>query len=135
MEGNSIFNIPGAAKYILRSTEEEVEIIAYNQPEIGARTEKKDLTYKEGDWVTYIDSKGKEHIKEPLNYQLDFKPVANDLFQKMLDFASLKRTPNTRNNRIFEMVKTLMTGGCSEDNVVEIATKLVDKIGIDYETN
>jgi hypothetical protein len=36
------------------------------------------------DWVTYIDSKGKEHIKESLNIQLDFKPVVNDTFNTEL---------------------------------------------------
>ena len=50
--------MPIGGKSILRSTGEEVEIIDSQFGERGARTDE--------DWVTYIDSEGKEHIKEHL---------------------------------------------------------------------
>ena len=97
---NNTFTIPSfIGKSILRSAEEEVEIIDFNLPNRGMRTNSKDLTFEEGDWVTYIDSEGKEHIKEHLNIQFDFKPVMSDTFDKVFDFATNKM-PTTRNNRI-----------------------------------
>ena len=59
-------------KYIIRATGEEVEVIAYSQEDAGARS----FT----DWVTYIDSKGTEHIKEKgKNFKLDFKATTDVL--------------------------------------------------------
>ena len=134
MESN--FMMPIGGKSILRSTGEEVEIIDFNLPNKGMRTEPKDLTFEEGDWVTYIDSEGKEHIKEHLNIQLDFKPVINDTWSKVFDFAKYNKMPTTRNSRIFEVAKELYLNGNKGYGIkeaVEAATNLVDKVGIDME--
>ena len=98
---NKTFMMPPIAvpKFILRSTGEEVEVIDSEVKERGARSDE--------DWVTYIDSQGKEHIREHLNIQLDFKAVVNDTFNKVFDFAANKM-PTTRNNRIFEVAKELV---------------------------
>ena len=134
MESNT-FMMPIGGKSILRSTGEEVEVIDFNMPNRGMRTEPKDLTFEEGDWVTYIDSEGKEHIREHLNLQLDFKTVINDTFNKVFDFATNK-IPTTRNSRIFEVAKALYLDSeriYSIDGAVRTATKLVDEIGIETE--
>lgn len=124
MESNT-FMMPIDGKSILRSTGEEVEIIDSQTKERGARSDE--------DWVTYIDSQGKEHIREHLNMQLDFKPIQNDLFNKMLDIAK-PNYPTERNRRIFDVAKELYINsdrGYSLDEAVQVATNLVDKINID----
>jgi hypothetical protein len=124
MEANT-FMMPISGKSILRSTGEEVEIIDFEAKERGDRTDE--------DWVTYIDSGGKEHIKEPLNIQLDFKPVVNDAFNKVFDFATNKM-PTTRNSRIFEVAKSLYLDNerdYSIEAAVQVATKLVDEVGVE----
>jgi hypothetical protein len=128
------FAMPIGGKSILRSTGEEVEIVDFNTPNRGMRTKAKDLTFEEGDWVTYIDSNGKEHIKEHLNLQLDFKPVVNDTFNKVFDFATNKM-PTTRNSRIFEVAKEIIVhnGFLDINVVVSKATELVDRVGIETE--
>lgn len=134
MEKNT-FMMPIGGKSILRSTGEEVEVIDFNLPNRGMRTEPKDLTFEEGDWVTYIDSNGNEHIKEHLNIQLDFKPIVNDAFNKVFDFAKDKM-PTTRNSRIFEVAKELYLNGnrgYGINEAVEVATNLVDGVGIETE--
>ena len=133
MESNT-FMMPIASKYILRSTGEEVEVIDFNLPNRGTRTEPNPLLHEEGDWVTYIDSEGKEHIKEHLNIQLDFKTVANDTFGKLLDIAKPNKFPSTRNNRIFEVAKELVLKfQCDAEEAVRKATELVDEVGIETE--
>ena len=127
METN-IFMMPIGGKSILRSTGEEIEIIDFEAKERGDRTDE--------DWVTYIDSNGKEHIKEHLNFQLDFKPVVNDTWNKVFDFAKNNKMPTTRNCRIFEVAKELYLNGNRGYGIkeaVEAATNLVDKVGIDME--
>ncbi len=124
METNT-FMMPIGGKSILRSTGEEVEIIDSQLGERGARSDE--------DWVTYIDSEGKEHIKEHSNIQLDFKPVANDTFNKLIDIAKPHIT-TTRNNRIFEVAKELVLKfQCDAEEAVRKATELVDKVGIETE--
>ena len=133
MEANT-FMMPVGGKSILRSTGEEVEIIDFNLSNRGMRTKPKDLTFEEGDWVTYIDSNGNEHIKEHLNIQLDFKPVINDTFNKVFDFAKDNKMPTTRNCRIFEVAKALYLDNERDydiESAVQVATKLVDEIGIE----
>ena len=135
MESNT-FMMPIGSKSILRSTGEEVEIIDSYLPNRGARTKPNSLLHEEGDWVTYIDSEGKEHIKEHLNIQLDFKPVINDALNKVFEFAKDSKMPTTRNCRIFEVAKSIYLGSDKEypiDEAVEEATKLVDEIGIETE--
>ena len=124
METNT-FMMPIGSKSILRSTGEEVEIIDSEIKERGARSNE--------DWVTYIDSQGKEHIREHLNIQLDFKPVMNDTFNKVFDFATNKM-PTIRNSRIFEMAKALYLDNerdYSIEDAVQVATQLVDEVGIE----
>ena len=128
MEDKTYMIPPFGGKSILRSTGEEVEIIDAEIKERGARSEE--------DWVTYIDSNGNEHIKEHLNLQIDFKPVVNDTLNSMFYWAKNNKIPNTRNCRIFEVAKELFTNPQFADTVdkaVEVATKLVDKVGIETE--
>lgn len=125
MEDKTYMIPPIGGKSILRSTGEEVEIIDSEIKERGARNDE--------DWVTYIDSKGVEHIKEHLNIQLDFKPVINDTFDKVFDFATNKM-PTTRNSRIFEVAKELFFNhGYSPMAATSRAIELVDKVGIETE--
>lgn len=124
MEANT-FMMPIGGKSILRSTGEEVEIVDSELKERGVRSDE--------DWVTYIDSKGDEHIKEHLNIQLDFKPVVNDTFNKVFDFATNKMS-TTRNSRIFEVAKELVINhGYKIEVAVNKATELVDEVGIETE--
>lgn len=127
MEDKTYMIPPFGGKSILRNTGEEVEIIDAEIKERGARSDE--------DWVTYIDSNGKEHIKEHLNLQLDFKPVVNDTWNKVFDFAKNNKMPTTRNCRIYEVAKELCIKYTDEDinKIVELATKLVDKVGIETE--
>ena len=125
MEANT-FMMPIGGKSILRSTGEEVEIIDFEAKERGDRTDE--------DWVTYIDSNGKEHIKEHLNIQLDFKPVVNDIWNKVFDFAKNNKIPTTRNSRIFEVAKKLFFNyGYSPKAATSKAIELVDEVGIETE--
>ena len=112
--------------YVNRNTGEEVEIIAFNQVEDGARND--------NDWVTYIDSNGKEHIREHLNSQLDFKPSDKlmDIFNKIMSPPEFKQVeiPSSRNCRIFEVTKDLVIHKDYEiDAAIQKATELIDKIG------
>ena len=122
MEANT-FMMPIGGKSILRSTGEEVEIIDSQIRERGARSDE--------DWVTYIDSEGNEHIKEHLNIQLDFKPVVNDTWNKVFDFAKDNKMPTIRNSRIFEVAKELVKNGSHVSTAVSVATQLVDEVGIE----
>ncbi len=125
MESNT-FMMPIGGKSILRSTGEEVEIIDFEAKERGDRTDE--------DWVTYIDANGNEHIKEHLNLQLDFKPVVNDTWSKVLDFAKDNKMPTTRNCRIFEVAKELLLKfQFDAEEAVRKAIELVDKVGIETE--
>ena len=124
MESNTFMMPPIGGKSILRSTGEEVEIIDFETRIRGDRADE--------DWVTYIDNQGKEHIKEHLNIQLDFKPVVNDTFNKVFDFATNKM-PTTRNCRIFEVAKALVDHGSNVSTAVSIARQLVDEVGIETE--
>jgi hypothetical protein len=132
MEANT-FMMPIGGKSILRSTGEEVEIIDFNLPNRGTRTKPNPMFHEEGDWVTYIDSEGREHIKEHLNMQLDFKPVVNDTWNKVFDLAKGSKMPTTRNCRIFEVAKELVKNGSHVSNAVSTAIQLVDEVGIETE--
>lgn len=126
MEENKVFSFPtGYNKYILRSNGEEVEVVAFAQIEDGARSG--------DDWVTYIDSKGTEHIKEHLNLQLDFKAASNSLWDTMTELTKTSKYPSTRNNRIFELTKELIIkAGCVDvEEAIRKATEVVDMVGID----
>ena len=125
---NKTFMMPPIAvpKFILRSTGEEVEVIDSEIKERGARSDE--------DWVTYIDSQGKEHIREHLNIQLDFKVASNDTFNKLLDAAKSTNIPSTKNQRVFEVAKELVAHGRHDvSTAVSVARVLVDKVGIEYQ--
>ena len=125
MEQINNFAMP-MVKHELRKTGEEVEVIAFNQPESGARSDE--------DWVTYIDSEGKEHIREKLNMQLDFKVKGNNLMNSVLDMAKGSKFPSYRNNRVFEVAKELVINRnyLIREAVAE-ARYLVDEVGVEYE--
>lgn len=124
MEDKTFMIPPIGGKSIIRSTNEEVEIIDFEIKERGARSDE--------DWVTYIDSDGNEHIKEHLNFQFDFKPVVNDTWNKVFNFVKDNKMPTTRNCRIFEVAKEYILKWNIDTKVaVEIATKLVDEVGIE----
>ncbi len=120
---NSLNNMPVINKYIIRSTGEEVEIIDNYQQNKGERSSE--------DWVTYIDSKGVEHIKEHLNIQLDFKPGKDfiDLFGKVFDKPSFEpiKFPSTENIRLFETAKELIVHrNMSVEEAVNIGKQLAE---------
>lgn len=125
MNDNTFMIPPFGGKSILRSTGEEVEIIDSEIKERGARSDE--------DWVTYIDSNGKEYIKEHLNIQLDFKTVVSDTWNSMFDWAKNNKMPTTRNCRIFEVAKELVIKGTAVEIAVDKAIQLVDKVGIETE--
>jgi hypothetical protein len=127
------FKIPVANKYIIRSTGEEVEVIAFNLPNKGMRTEANENIYEQGDWVTYIDSEGKEHIRENLNIQLDFKAQVSDVLDKMLDVAKVNKYPTERNRRVFDTAqKLILNKAMSIEDAVDTAIELVDKVGVEF---
>lgn len=123
MEANNVVIPPIPGGCILRSTDEDVEVIAFYQKNDGSRSTE--------DWVTYIDSRGTEHIKENLNIQLDFKSQANNMLEKLMETPSFKNMPTERNRRVFEASEELVKTGYCVDNAVSIATELVDKVGIE----
>ena len=114
---------PIGGKSILRSTGEEIEIIDSEIKERGTRSDE--------DLVTYIDSKGVEHIKENLNIQLDFKPGKDfiDLFGKVFDKPSFEpiKFPSTENTRLFETAKELIVHrNMSVEEAVNIGKQLAE---------
>ena len=118
-----LFNLPSIGmKYTLRSTGEEVEVIAYGLEEQGVRGE--------GDWVTYIDSNGKEHIKEHLNIQLDLKTsdAISKAFSNLLSPPKYE-VPSTENSRLYETAKGLIVEKeYSVERAVAIAKRFVREI-------
>lgn len=111
--------------YVLRSTNEEVEVTSFNQVSKGERSEE--------DWVTYIDKDGVEHIKEHLNMELDFK--ASDLMLKFLGemfkaptFESKPiKLPDISVGRAFEVAKSLYVNGASVNDAIDEAERFMDK--------
>ena len=123
MEDKNYMIPPIGGKSILRNTGEEVEVIDSEFKERGARSDE--------DWVTYIDSKGVEHIKENLNIQLDFKPSKDfiDLFGKVFDKPSFEpiKFPSTENTRLFETAKELIVHrNMSVEEAVNIGKQLAE---------
>lgn len=104
----------------LRKSGEPVEIIAFFNMEDGARNNK--------DWVSYIDSKGNEHIKEHLNIQFDFKD--DDPLKKQLD-GLLEQTKmiDPWESRRYELVqKMVIDKGLSVDDAVFFADSIIAKL-------
>lgn len=95
--GDTIFPL----QYSLRKTGEDVEIIAFNETEIGARSA--------GDWVSYIGADGTEHIKEPLTLSFDFKSRGKmaGLLDKILEGPKYEPLllPDIWETRVYEFAK------------------------------
>lgn len=117
--------------YVLRSTNEDVEVTSFNQVSKGERSEE--------DWVTYIDKDGVEHIKEHLNMELDFK--ASDLMLKFLGemfktptFESKPiKLPDISVGRAFEVAKSLYVSGDSANDAIDKAERFMDKFDQRFE--
>lgn len=128
MEENKVTPSITTYKSIIRKTGEEVEIIAFNQPNNGERSDE--------DWITYIDSKGEEHIKEHLNLQLDFKPC--DMFDKLKSMWNTPtfntKFPSSCNIRYYDIVKELVINhNYSLDSAKAKAKEIVDATKNEYE--
>lgn len=116
---NSLNSFGINSRYILRSTRKEVEVIAFNLVENGAR--------HDNDWVSYIDSEGNEHVKESLNIQFDFK-ASNALSETFTKIFDSPKYPSTENNRIFETAKELLVHkSYTIDDAIDAAKELVVK--------
>lgn len=109
--------------YVLRSTNEEVEVTSFNQVSKGERSEE--------DWVTYIDSNGVEHIKEHLNIELDFKmsdamfKYFDNLFKPTRFESKPIKFPSINISRRFDLAKELFINGDSINNAINKADKFV----------
>ena len=109
--------------YILRSTNEEVEVTSFNQVTKGERSK--------DDWVTYIDSHGVEHIKEHLNIELDFKmsdamfKYIDELFKPTRFESKPIKLPDINISRRFELAKELFINGMSIKTAIDEANKFV----------
>lgn len=111
--------------YVIRKTNEEVEVTSFNQVNKGEKSHE--------DWVTYIDKDGVEHIKEHLNMELDFK--ASDLMLKFLGemfktptFESKPiKLPDISIGRAFEVAKSLYVNGASANDAIDEADRFMDK--------
>ena len=95
MENNSLFPL----KYRLRKTDEPVEIVAWETVENGA--------HNENDWVSYIDSREIEHIKEHLTLEWDF--VIDSPLEKIISggFGSSLPAFDPWEGRRYELVKEM----------------------------
>lgn len=112
-----------SAVYTIRRTGEEVEVVASNMVECGARNE--------DDWVTYIDSKGEEHIKEHLNLALDFKTTSTmaKAFENLYNPPKIEpiKMSSTENIRLFEVTKSLVVDkNFSIEKAVSVAKEIVE---------
>lgn len=111
----SPFSVLGVKK-IMRKTGEVVEVIASDIKDNGARSD--------GDWVSYIDSNGVEHIKEHLNLQFDFKD--EDTWQARMDKLLEEAKGIDRwEQRRYELVKEYVLG---KDKTVGYAVSAADEI-------
>jgi len=112
-------------EYIYRKTGETVEVIAFNNPSNGERTN--------DDWVSFIDKDGKEHIKEHLNIQFDFK--ANSGISKIIEnlfnqpTSSKFELPDIWESRRFELVKDLIVKtGTSVKEAINLTDYVISKL-------
>lgn len=117
--GSTLFPL----EYTLRKTGEAVEVISFNNPETGARSEE--------DWVSYIDSEGNEHIKEHLNIQFDFKAgrKMSKAFDRLLDPPKWK-LPDIWETRRYELAKEFLLHGLADSAIgsVAMADFLIEKL-------
>ena len=93
-------------KYILRSTKEEVDVIAYLTGCYGERSS--------DDWVSSIDKNGREHIKDRLSIDFDFiKEEKDDIWDK----------------RKYELVKILfLDKGYNIDKAISTADNIISRL-------
>lgn len=111
---NSLFPF----KYRLRKTDEQVEIVAWETAEKGARSE--------NDWVSYIDASGVEHVKEHLTLEWDFKvdsPFGDGFGSSLLD--STLKSFDAWEARRYELVKQLVI---EKERSLEAAIEIADGI-------
>lgn len=115
----SPFSVLGVKK-IMRKTGEVVEVIASDIKDNGARSD--------GDWVSYIDSYGVEHIKEHLNLQFDFKD--EDTWQARMDKLLEEAKGIDRwEQRRYELVKEMAIGkGWTIDTAFSVAEEIISAL-------
>ena len=115
----SPFSVLGVKK-IMRKTGEVVEVIASDIKDNGARSD--------GDWVSYIDSNGVEHIKEHLNLQFDFKD--EDTWQARMDkLLEEAKGIDPWEQRRYELAKEFVTDGLADiDGAVAMADELIAEL-------
>ena len=106
---NSLFPL----KYRLRKTDEPVEIVAWETLEKGARSE--------GDWVSYIDADGNEHVKKHLTLEWDF--VIDSPFESLMS----KWEPTKLSEydpweaRRYELAKEFLLHGLTDSAIGSVA--------------
>lgn len=102
MENNSLFPF----KYRIRKTDEAVEVIAWETVEKGARNE--------NDWVSFIDSEGREHVKEQLTLEWDF--VIQTPFEKgfLSGFGDSLTKFDPWESRRYELAKEFLLHGLAD---------------------
>jgi hypothetical protein len=115
----SPFSVLGVKK-IMRKTGEVVEVIASDIKDNGARSD--------GDWVSYIDSYGVEHIKEHLNLQFDFKD--EDTWQARMDKLLEEAKGIDRwEQRRYELVKEMVIEkGWTLDTAFSVAEEIISTL-------
>lgn len=114
-----------SSEYVHRKSGETVEVIAFNNPSNGERTD--------DDWVSFIDKDGVEHIKEHLNIQFDFKATSgiSQMFEKLLNPPAVSKfeLPDIWESRRFDMTKDLIVKvGLSVDDAIELADNVISKL-------
>ena len=111
----SPFSVLGVKK-IMRKTGEVVEVIASDIKDNGARSD--------GDWVSYIDSNGVEHIKEHLNLQFDFKD--EDTWQARMDkLLEEAKGIDPWEQRRYELAKEFVADGLAD---IDVAVAMADEL-------
>lgn len=118
MEQNTLFPL----KYRLRKTDELVEIVAWETAEKGARSD--------SDWVSYIDSAGVEHVKEPLTLEWDF--VIDSPFESLMSKWGPTKLPefDPWEQRRYELAKEFVMKGLAESahDAVAMADMLIAEL-------
>jgi len=112
-------------EYIYRKTGETVEVIAFNNPNNGERTD--------DDWVSFIDKDGKEHIKEHFNIQFDFKATGgmSKIIENLFNPPAVNNfeLPDIWESRRFDMTKDLIVrNGFSIDDAINLTDDVILKL-------
>ena len=117
MENNSLFPL----KYLLRKTDEPVEVVAWETAEKGSRSE--------SDWVSYIDAKGNEHVKEHLTLEWDL--VIDSPFDSMMKKFEPMKLPefDPWEQRRYELVKEMaIEKGWKIDTAFSVAEEIISTL-------